>query len=291
MPAHAPLHIHLLGGFRLEREGRPLPAPASKRARLLLAYLLLHAQHEHERIFLAGLLWPDLPESKARRRLSQALWQVKQMFAGVESGRNRVRIQPQARYQLDVQDFRAALQRAASENARDRIAAWEEAIDLYSGPLLPGFYDDWTLILREQLREHYLRTLEQLIAEHKGTGCYEQALSLARRLTVEEPLNEEAHGQVIRLYALLGRRKEALLQYDMLRQILADELGVAPGSAIERLAQQVRRQTLTPAGNDDAHTHHHAHGHPAGHGSRSHPCGRQQPFALRRPHHHGSHLP
>ncbi len=238
------LRVTLFGGFGLERSGEAIAPPAGHKARLLLAYLLLHPRAEHERAFLAGLLWPDLPERAARRRLSQALWQVKQVFVGVESSRLRVRLAPQASFWLDVHAFQENVRRGEAARGEAQIRAWTEAVELYRGPLLPGFYEDWVLLLREQLHDDYLRSLDALANALMREGRYEEALTPARRLAAEEPLNEAAHGQVIRLYALLGRREEALRQYDSLRRILAQELGARPGPPIERLVEQVRRQTF-----------------------------------------------
>ena len=241
------LHVTLFGGFGLEQSGETVAPPASHKARLLLAYLLLHPHTEHERAFLAGLLWPDLPETTARRRLSQALWQVRQVFAGVESSRLRVRLAPDASFWLDVHAFQDKVRQGETARGEAQIQAWTEAIALYRGPLLPGVYEDWVLLLREQLHDAYLRTLDALTHALMREGRYEEALAAARRLAAEEPLNEEAHGQVIRLFALLGRREDALRQYDSLRQILAEALGARPGPHIERLVEQVRRQTFSGA--------------------------------------------
>src|SRR5690606_3682452 len=45
----SPLHIRLLGGFELRRNGSPLPALESARAEALLAYLLLHRDSPQSR--------------------------------------------------------------------------------------------------------------------------------------------------------------------------------------------------------------------------------------------------
>lgn len=238
------LRVTLFGGFGLERSGETLAPPASRKARLLLAYLLLHPHTEHERTFLAGLLWPDLPETTARRRLNQALWQVRQVFAGVESTRLRVWLAPDASFWLDVHMFQEKVRRGHTERGEAQIQAWKDAMALYRGPLLPGVYEDWVLLLRERLHEEYLRTLDALTDALMRKGHYEEALTTARRLVADDPLNERAHEQVIRLYALLGRREDALRQYDSLHQILADALHTRPDPRIERLVKQVRRQTM-----------------------------------------------
>ena len=49
------------------------PAFGADTARALLAYLAMHAGVACRREVLAGLLWPDQPESEARHNLRQAL--------------------------------------------------------------------------------------------------------------------------------------------------------------------------------------------------------------------------
>ena len=68
------LEIGLLGGFELRRDGRVLDPPTLRAARSLFAYLVLNRERAHTRDLLAGTFWPDFDESRARRRLSQALW-------------------------------------------------------------------------------------------------------------------------------------------------------------------------------------------------------------------------
>ena len=70
------LRIHLFGGFLLERGGVALPPIASRAGRSLFAYLVMHRGPPLQRDLLAGSFWPDLPEGRARRRLSHTLWQI-----------------------------------------------------------------------------------------------------------------------------------------------------------------------------------------------------------------------
>ncbi|MFL7793254.1 MAG: hypothetical protein AB8I69_14020, partial [Anaerolineae bacterium] len=62
------LRFYTFGGLRIEREGQFLQLSTQK-ARDLLAYLVTFRDRSHPRSVLAGTLWPDLPEGKARRRL------------------------------------------------------------------------------------------------------------------------------------------------------------------------------------------------------------------------------
>ncbi len=125
--------------------------------------------------------------------------------------------------------------------ARERLKeSLQEAVDLYQGDFLPGFYDDWTLVQREQLRQQYVLALQKLVQGYFRLGAYDQALDAGQRLIRKEPLNEWAYEQVIRLCALLGRRDDALRHYARLRRNLAEALGARPGPAIEQLMERVR---------------------------------------------------
>ncbi len=238
------LRVCLLGGFSLHRQGRLLAPPASKKARMLLAYLLFHPDRDHERAFLAGLLWPDVPETIARRRLSHALWQVKQVCPAVEGTRTQIRLSAHHGCWVDAIAFLEAWERYQEDPSQ--LRALEEGVNLYRGPLLPGFYDDWVLLQRERLRDIYVQSLERLMMGYMQRGAYEDALVMAQRLLEEEPLHEEAYAQTMRLFALLGRRDEALALYDRLERLLDRELGTRPGLSLQLLAQQIREGMISP---------------------------------------------
>src|SRR5881227_1988325 len=70
------LEIRLFGQFAVQLDQVPIKMSA-RPAQALFAYLLLNAGVAHRRERLAGLLWPDSSEEKARRNLRQALWQVR----------------------------------------------------------------------------------------------------------------------------------------------------------------------------------------------------------------------
>jgi DNA-binding SARP family transcriptional activator len=242
------LRIHLLGGFLLEHDARPLPPIPSAVARSLFAYLATYRNRRHTRDLLAGTFWPDQSEPSARKRLSQTLWQINTALEEVAAPTPLIEVtpgdiafSPTAEFWLDTADFEHHLGLAASGGASEpaQIAALEAAVDAYRGDFLAGFYDDWTLIERERYREQYLAALERLTALHKGRADYPTAVSYARRLTLHDPLRESAHREVMRLCFLLGRANEALQQYDRCVAILSEELGAEPAMETRELRTQI----------------------------------------------------
>jgi len=242
------LRVHLFGGFSLSWGDVPLSPFASRSARSLFGYLVTY-RHPHTRDLLAGTFWPDLPNAQARRRLRQALWRIRHHLSDLPvsvpfilTEGDVVRLHPEAPCWADVEAFRAGcapLEAARSMDLPGPVEGLREAVGLYRGDFMAGYYDDWVLVERERLREMYLAALDRLLAFCRTQGDYEEALHYARQLTMEDPLREEGHREVMRLCYLLGRHREALEQYELCRAALAQELGVEPAAATVALYREI----------------------------------------------------
>ncbi len=248
------LRLYAFGGLRIERDGHPLQLPTHK-ARDLLAYLVTFRDRSHPRPVLAGLLWPDLPEEKARRRLSDTLWRVRRVLGDyVAADEESLWFNTDLPYWLDVEEFEQKVDEYANKQADRALSTCllelHKAVDLYGGPFLDGLYHDWGLLERERLRGLYLEALGHLLELHKQTGDYTAALEVAQRLVAAEPLHEAAHRELMRLYHLLGRDAEAIAQYHRCRQILQEELDVAPAPETEVLYQMLSRRASSPGAPD-----------------------------------------
>ncbi|MBN1813522.1 MAG: tetratricopeptide repeat protein [Anaerolineae bacterium] len=232
------LQLYTFGELRIELGGQPLRLPTQK-ARDLLAYLILHHDRPISRDFVAGTFWPDRPDPRARRALSQALWQIRQALGpaaerlATEQDTVIFSLRPDDR--LDVAEFEEKAKAAS-------LPELSAAAALYRADFLQGCYDDWGLLERERLRELHLETLERLIALHKQRGEYEKALVYVQRLVAADPLHESAHQELMRLYHLLGRDRAALEQYQALRHTLADEVGDEPMAGTVLLVREIAAQ-------------------------------------------------
>jgi DNA-binding SARP family transcriptional activator len=241
----AMLRVSLFGGLMVSWGETPLPPIASMAARSLFAYLLTYRDRSHTRDLLVGTFWPDLADDIARRRLSQALWQIRRALSPhlvLLAEGDTVQINPDLPLWLDVERFgrladgdQIKLPTPQAVNLSDLA----DAVELYRGDFLAGYYVDWALAEQERLREVFLGVLERLVGGYKGRGDYQAALTHARRLASEDPWREEAHREVMRLCHVLDRDAEALKQYETCRQILADELGTEPSPETEGLAIEI----------------------------------------------------
>ena len=64
--------------FAVFLDGAQVTSLESDRVRVLLAYLAVEADRSHRPERLAGLLWPEWPEARARQNLSQALFNLRE---------------------------------------------------------------------------------------------------------------------------------------------------------------------------------------------------------------------
>jgi DNA-binding SARP family transcriptional activator/tetratricopeptide (TPR) repeat protein len=282
MPAR--LQLRLLGTFDARLDGVPLGRFRSAKVRALLAYLGVEAGRLHRREVLATLLWGEYPEREAQQSLSQALTNLRSLLEtqpalsslGASPGpaapqplltitRQTVELHPGPDLLwVDVHAFDSLLAAADPHHAAaigepDVAGPLAEAVALYQGPFLAGLavpdsleFEEWLMQHREQRHEAMMLALEQLVSHHLAEGRTKLVEHYALRQLVLEPWSESAHQALMLALALEGQRAAALKQYEALRRVLAEELGVEPSAETEALVRQIRdglpSQALTRSG-------------------------------------------
>src|SRR5207237_10833697 len=104
------------------------------------------------------------------------------------------------------------------------------AVDLYTAPLLEGWYDDWCLAARDEHRAMYLALVDRLLARAEATGQWEMGLSRGRRALAEEPASERVHRRLMRLHHLGGDRTAPPGQFLLSTESLARDLRGTPAT-------------------------------------------------------------
>jgi predicted ATPase/DNA-binding SARP family transcriptional activator len=243
--------IEFLGGLRARQGDRVITRFRTQKTAALLAYLAYHRQQSHPRELLIDLLWPESEEREGRQSLRQALASLRRQLeppgvpanAVIVADYASVRVNPVA-VDTDVAELErlvAAAARAPGEG--ERIHLLSDAVALYQGEFLPGFYEDWCLAERERLAEVYLGALRQLVGYLEQEGDLARALHYARRATAASPLREEVHEVLIRLLMAAGELSAALRQFRHLEKLLQRELDEAPSPRLYQLADEIRRMS------------------------------------------------
>ena len=231
----ATLLFRLLGGLRIEQGGTAAELDPP-RARVLVAYLLLHRDRAHPRAHLAYTLWPDSDEAQARTNLRKTLHQLRRSLPDAEAlvavDGQALRWRPEAEFELDVAQFEEAIERARLAEALGELDAerdhLESAAGLYRGDLLPEVYEDWLEHERERLRQRFGHVLERLLDVLWLQRDDRAAVGYAQRLVQHDPLIESSYRRLMRLHARSGERAKALHVYHSCASTLQQELQVGP---------------------------------------------------------------
>ncbi len=241
----ARLTLTFFGSLQASLNGKPLTILRAARIQALLTYLVLEAERAHTREALAGLFWPDEREQVARQNLRQALYQLRQALGEPSIPyllvtRDTVQFNPISDYELDVAKLIHHLQQEQRQ----------AAVELYPGDLLTNLtrgsdrFEEWLLLRREQLHILVLDALHQLTEQSLAQADVAQAQRYARRQLALEPWCEAAHRQLMLALAAAGDRSAALVQAEICRRVLADELGVEPDVETKALVAQIRKGDL-----------------------------------------------
>ena len=251
------LKIYLLGAIRLERDGNSVEFDTRK-ADALLAYLAVTGESAR-RDTLAALLWPESDTSSARAALRRTLSALRKGIGEplLEANYENIGLAPGADIWVDVLVFRGLIKQFKT-HAHPSVAGCASCLDdlvqaaeLYRGDFLSGFglrdsaaFDDWQFFQTDELRQELAWVLDQLTSAYARGGEFEAAIASARRWLTLDPLREEAHRQLMRLYAWSGQRNAALRQYRECVRILEQEIGVPPLDETTQLLQQILENQL-----------------------------------------------
>lgn len=244
------LQIHLFGEMQaMWSDGQALRLPPSTQS--LFAYLILFHKRSHTRESLADLFWEDVPHKNARRCLSTTLWRLKKELPQgdsclIISDAGTVQFSYTNREWIDILSFEEkanyGLQMPLEEMSPEGAALLEEALTLYRGDLLDGYYDEWVLRERERLHLLYLRSLSRLMRYYGGQNQLVKGIIYGRRLLAVDPLREQIHRELMQLHMRKGERSLAIKQYELCRYVLADELGIAPMQETQSLYKRLLSQ-------------------------------------------------
>ncbi len=225
------LQIQLLGGFSLRSGERSILSNQFRlrKSRNLVKLLALAPAHRLHRDQLVEYLWPDADPETAANNLYQALFAARKVLATVLAAHEVLQFKeeflclcPDLPLKVDIEAFEGA---SATARSSQNPAAFQAALDLYTGDLLPeDLYEEWAANRREALRQEHLYLLLALAGMQEQTRDYPAAISTFQQVLDANPACEEAHTGLMRLFALTGQRSAALAQYESCRLALEKEL-------------------------------------------------------------------
>ncbi|MFD6177472.1 MULTISPECIES: ATP-binding protein [unclassified Isoptericola] len=252
------LRLHLLGGFRVTRDGGPelperWPRPSARTLVKLLAVSPDRRLHREEAM---DVCWPDADGSAQVGSLRVALHAARHALEPELAPRAvssylvadgaLLRLDP-ATVWIDADHAEAA---AVAALASGDAEALTDALALFTGDLLPeDRYATWAQARRDRLVGLREQVRLALAAAHLAAGDVAQAVAAAEAVLADSPAEELAHRVLIEAFLRQGLRRRAVYQYHACREALDAELGVRPGPETERLHRLAL--DATPSGTPD----------------------------------------
>jgi serine/threonine-protein kinase len=206
----------------------------------LLAYLAIASPHgHHRRDTIVGLLWPELTQERARAALRHSIYRLRGVLGAnalVSRGDEDVGIDT-ALIECDAASFDDMLDGG-------HIA---EALDLYKGDLLPGFflrgapeYERWLDTERTRIRGRAATSALKLSEMLAQAGKSDDAIHRARQSLAIAPDDEQLLRRVLGILASVGDTAGALREYDAFAKRLKEDYDASPSPETKALAEQLR---------------------------------------------------
>ena len=149
--------------------------------------------------------------------------------------------------QLDLSQFTEGLGRARTAIAAGRQVEAREslstALALWRGPVLSGGGGPVIVAASAAAEERRLAATEQLFELRLASGESAELIGDLRELISAHPLRETFRGQLMLALYRSGRQADALQEFADVRELLIEELGIAPGEQLQDLHQRILRNS------------------------------------------------
>ena len=206
----------------------------------LLTYLCVATPRGfHRRDALLGLFWPESDEDHARTALRKALHVLRRALgetAIISRGESDVCADPNA-----IWSDAAAFQEHADAGRLD------EAMALYRGDLLPGFFlsdvpafEHWLERERSRLRDLASKMAQKLADRLESEGRLGDAVASARTAVSLSPTDERVLRRLLELLDRAGDRTGAISAYEDFVRRVAVEAELEPSTETQQLVRWIR---------------------------------------------------
>ena len=238
------LEIQLFGTPRLVLNDHNVDGLRRKNCALI--YYISAQERQSTREKLLAFFWPDHERSSAQAILRTMIHDLrKHLRDAFQADDQIISLSPDTF--IDVKVFSAALDSPSPD-----LGNLTAALTLYKGDFLEGFslpdspqFDDWIASEQERYRLMAMNGFAGLARLHEEQRNYPTALEAMRRALAFNPFQEELQRNFMRLLYLNGDRTGVIQQYESLRKLLDEEMGVLPMPETRALYDSLINDTFT----------------------------------------------
>ncbi len=256
------LRVYTFGAFHLDWQVSPFTTEdvwkSRTSARTLFKLLLCTPGRQASRSQLAGILWPETDEEKARESLrsaSKVLRKVLRTASGEEllEQRNQsaiLKLAEQSRLWVDADAFEDLISQAGRATTPDEaLTLWQQAKALLRGEFLADDQGcEWMRHRWIKMRQQTLRMARGRMVRHLADLSLQQGqVSLAEEVLEQHiirfPMDQDALYRLLLLLERQGCIEEACVLYQRANHALG-AVGKQPAAHVRAYYEQLQKATL-----------------------------------------------
>jgi LuxR family transcriptional regulator, maltose regulon positive regulatory protein len=234
------LSVWTLGEERFEQNGKRVKNSAwkAKGARELFFYLLFNGPQHRE--IASNVFWQDDVEpEKMRNRFNTTINRIRQALGRdvIVENDNIYSINPDIEVWVDAKELAETVRQARHQPPYKLLTEdlWRRAVALYQGRFLTTFGSEWLIEYQESFDRDYREALRGLGQSLYQRRDYLNTIATFKALIKSDPFDETAYCAIMKAYSDLGHRGQIKETFMQLRDILDEELGVAPSEETQTL--------------------------------------------------------
>ncbi|HIW33750.1 MAG TPA: response regulator [Candidatus Paenibacillus intestinavium] len=204
----------------------------------LFAYLLHNRGQVVSKDILIQLLWPEIEEQKGITNLQTSIYRIRQMMK--EQGLEEVLLISYTQFGyvlelngllIDAEQWDLDL-RDLSPISRQTVADHQRLFAAYTGDYLGEDDYYWAETERQRLKTMWLQHAGGLATYYINNEKEMDALSIYQRVVQHDPMLEEGHLAIMRIYAGLNDSSSVEIQYEHMVSALQQEADMNPSDEV-----------------------------------------------------------
>ena len=231
-----PVSIRLFGTFEVQINEEPLRKLRTHRGQVVLAQLALKHGKPVDRASLAANIWPESDPSDAMYSLRRTLTDLRQALGDYATA---IQSPTQSTLQLcsdtvwtDVAEFDSVI-RSADDSSLG------EAMNLYRGPLLNDWRQDWVVLERAVKERTLIEALVRQSERSEERGDSNSAAEALRHLFLLDPHDEATFRRLATNLRNAGNLSGAQKAYEEFKRRLRLDLDIQPAEQTQELMREL----------------------------------------------------